>query len=68
MDGVSEESTDNLSGEKEVPKVNSTAKGVAGNSKKVNLTWKINITGLTNATGAQLYLGNNSIDVVKAGS
>ena len=62
VDGVSEKYRAKLSGEKEVPKVNSTAKGVASfKSKKVNLTWKINITGLTNATGAQLYLGNNSV-------
>lgn len=62
VDGVNEKYRAKLSGEKEVPKVNSTAKGVASfKSKKVNLTWKINITGLTNATGAQLYLGNNSV-------
>ena len=62
VDGLNEKYRAKLSGEKEVPKVNSTAKGIASfKSKKINLTWKINITGLTNATGAQLYLGNNSV-------
>ena len=62
MDGVNEKYRAKLSGKKEVPKVNSTAKGVASfKSKKDILTWKLNITGLTNATGAQLYLGNKSI-------
>ena len=49
-------------GKNEVPKVNSTAKGTANfKSKKDILIWKINVTGLTNATGAQLYLGNKSV-------
>lgn len=62
VDGLNEKYRAKLSGKNEVPKVNSTAKGIASfNAKKVNLTWKINITGLTNATGAQLYLGNNSV-------
>ncbi|MDQ5869051.1 MAG: CHRD domain-containing protein, partial [Thermoproteota archaeon] len=51
VDGLNEKYKAKLSGKNEVPKVNSTAKGSASfKSKKVNLTWKINITGLTNAT------------------
>src|SRR5437867_805666 len=51
-----------LSGKNEVPKVNSTAKGSATfKSKKHVINWKMNITGLSNITGAQLYLGNKSV-------
>lgn len=75
VDGLNEKYRAKLSGKNEVPKVNSTAKGIASfKAKKVNLTWKINITGLTNATGAQLYLGNKSVngdpivDLMKSGN
>ena len=62
VDGANEKYRAKLSGKNEVPKVNSTAKGIASfKSKKDILTWKINVTGLTNKTGAQLYLGNNSV-------
>lgn len=51
-----------LSGKNEVPKVSSTAKGSATfKSKKDAITWRMNITGLSNITGAQLYLGNKTV-------
>jgi len=75
VNGVKEKYKAKLSGKNEIPKVNSTAKGTANfKSKKDILTWKINVTGLTNATGAQLYLGNKSVkgdiivDLMKSGN
>ena len=75
VDGLNEKYKAKLSGKNEVPKVNSSAKGTANfKSKKDILTWKINITGLTNATGAQFYLGNKSVkgdiivDLMKSGN
>ena len=75
VDGVNEKYRAKLSGKNEVPKVNSTAKGIASfKSKKEILTWKINVTGLSNTTGAQLYLGNKSskgdiiVDLMKSGN
>ena len=62
VNGLKEKYKAKLLGKNEVPKVNSTAKGTANfKSKKDILIWKINVTGLTNATGAQLYLGNKSV-------
>ncbi|MGB8449714.1 MAG: CHRD domain-containing protein, partial [Nitrososphaeraceae archaeon] len=62
VNGLKEKYKAKLLGKNEVPKVNSTAKGTAiFKSKKDILIWKINVTGLTNATGAQLYLGNKSV-------
>lgn len=50
-----------LSGKNEIPRVNSTAKGSANfKMKKDTLTWKLNITGINNATGAKVHLGNKT--------
>jgi hypothetical protein len=50
-----------LSGKNEIPSVNSTAKGSANfKSKKDILTWKLNITGMSNATGAKIFSGNKT--------
>ena len=75
VNGLKEKYKTKLSGKNEVPKVNSTAKGTANfKSKKDILIWKINVTGLTNATGAQFYLGNKSVkgdiivDLMKSGN
>jgi hypothetical protein len=75
VNGKKEKYGAKLSGKNEVPKVNSSAKGSASfKSKKDILTWKINVTGLTNTTGAQLYLGNKSskgdivVDLMKSGN
>ncbi len=62
VNGQKEKYKAKLLGKNEVPKVNSTAKGSASfKSKKSVITWKVNITGLKNVTGAQLYLGNKSV-------
>lgn len=62
-----------LLGKNEIPPVDSSAKGSASfKSKKDMLTWKINITGLGNATGVQLYIGNKTengkpiVDLIKS--
>jgi CHRD domain-containing protein len=75
VNGEKEKYRAKLSGKNEVPKVNSTAKGSASfKSKKDILTWKLNVTGLSNTTGAQLYLGNKSskgdiiVDLLKSGN
>lgn len=75
VNGQKEKYRAKLLGKNEVPKVNSTAKGSASfKSKKEILTWKINVTGLSNTTGAQLYLGNKSskgdiiVDLMKSGN
>jgi hypothetical protein len=75
VNGQKEKYRAKLLGKNEVPKVNSTAKGSASfKSKKDILTWKINVTGLSNTTGAQLYLGNKSskgdiiVDLMKSGN
>ena len=75
VNGQKEKYRVKLLGKNEVPKVNSTAKGSASfKSKKDILTWKINVTGLSNTTGAQLYLGNKSskgdiiVDLMKSGN
>jgi hypothetical protein len=75
VNGQKEKYRAKLLGKNEVPKVNSTAKGSASfKSKKDILTWKINVTGLSSTTGAQLYLGNKSskgviiIDLMKSGN
>ena len=75
VNGQKEKYRAKLLGKNEVPKVNSTAKGSASfKSKKDILTWKINVTGLSNTTGAQLYLGNKSskgdiiVDFMKSGN
>jgi hypothetical protein len=64
-----------LKGKSEVPKVDTAAKGsVTFKSKKESFTWKMNVTGVSNLTGAQLYLGNKSIkgdvivDLMKIGN
>ncbi len=59
--GQKEKYNAKLSGKNEIPPVDSSAKGSASfKSKEDRLTWKINITGLANATGLQLYIGNKS--------
>jgi CHRD domain-containing protein len=59
--GQTEKFRAKLSAKNEIPKVNSTASGSANfKSKKDDLTWKINITGMGNAIGAKIYLGNKS--------
>jgi hypothetical protein len=62
-----------LSGKSEVPRVNSTAKGSANfKSQKDILTWKLNITEMSDATGAKIYIGNKTengepiIDLMKS--
>ncbi|HEX9318855.1 MAG TPA: CHRD domain-containing protein [Nitrososphaeraceae archaeon] len=62
-----------LSGKNEVPRVNTPAKGsVSLKSKKDMMTWKLNVTGISNATTAQIYFGNKSengkpiIDLMKS--
>lgn len=63
VNGAKEKYKSKLSGKNEIPKVKSTAKGSASfKSKKESLNWKINITGISNITGANLYLGNNSLN------
>jgi hypothetical protein len=64
-----------LSGKNEIPPVHSSAKGSASfKSRKDTLKWEINITGLNNATGAQLSVGNKSdigqqvVDLMKLGN
>lgn len=62
VNGQKEKYKAKLLGKNEIPKVNSTAKGSASfKSKKTAINWKINITGLSNITGASLYLGNKSV-------
>jgi hypothetical protein len=75
VNGQKEKYRAKLLGKNEVTKVNSTAKWSASfKSKKDILTWKINVTGLSNTTGAQLYLGNKSskgdiiVDLMKSGN
>ncbi len=70
--GQKEKYNAKLSGKNEIPHVDSSAKGSASfKSKKDTLTWKINITGLGNTTGVQLYIGNKSengkpiVDLIK---
>src|SRR6266498_696842 len=47
-----------LKGDNEVPPVNSTAEGVINFKTKNNtLTWKMNVSGITEATGANINLG-----------
>lgn len=59
--GQTEKFRAKLSAKNEIPKVNSTASGSANfKSKKDDLTWKLNITGMGNAIGAKIYLGNKS--------
>src|SRR5262245_45514347 len=59
--GQTEKFRAKLSAKNEIPKVNSTASGSANfKSKKNDLTWKLNITGMGNAIGAKIYLGNKS--------
>jgi hypothetical protein len=63
VNGVKEKYKAKLLGKNEIPKVKSTAKGSASfKSKKESINWKINITGISNITGANLYLGNNSLN------
>lgn len=62
VNGQKEKYKAKLSGKNEIPKVKSTGKGSASfKAKKNELTWKMNITGLSNITGANLYLGNNTL-------
>jgi CHRD domain len=55
-----------LKGDNEVPPVNTTATGTAKFTikhfkvKDDVITSKINVTGITNLTGAHIYVGNNS--------
>lgn len=59
--GQTEKFRAKLSAKNEIPKVNSTASGSANfRSQKENLTWKLNITGMSNAVGAKIYLGNKT--------
>jgi CHRD domain len=63
VNGVKEKYKAKLLGKNEIPKVKSTAKGSASfKSKKESINWKFNITGISNITGANLYLGNNSLN------
>lgn len=63
VNGAKEKYKTKLSGKNEIPKVKSTGKGSANfKAKKEELTWNINITGLSNITGANLYLGNNTLN------
>jgi hypothetical protein len=64
-----------LSPKYEIPRINSTAGGSANFKSKNNiLTWKLNITGLSNATGAKIFLGNKTekgepiVDLIKSNS
>jgi hypothetical protein len=56
-----------LNGDKEIPPVNTTAEAVINFKTKGDaMTWKINITGITDATGANIVKGKigQSKDVV----
>jgi len=47
-----------MDGNNEVPPVNSTAEGVINFDTKTDmLTWKINVTGMKDATGAHINIG-----------
>lgn len=49
-----------LDGDNEVPPVNTTAGGVINfKSKDGSMSWKMNITGITDATGAHIHSGKN---------
>src|SRR5690348_1381309 len=49
-----------MDGNNEVPPVNTTADGVINlKTKREALSWKMNITGITDATGAHIHSGKN---------
>jgi hypothetical protein len=49
-----------LDGDNEVPPVNTTADGVINfKSKDGSMSWKMNITGITDATGAHIHKAKN---------
>lgn len=49
-----------LDGDNEIPPVNSTAEGVINfKTKDSSMSWKMNITGITDATGAHIQKGRN---------
>ncbi len=49
-----------LDGDNEVPPVNTTAEGVINfKSKDGSMSWKMNITGITDATGAHIHKAKN---------
>jgi len=51
----------NLKGEKEIPPVTTTAKGGAKfKVKETKITYKINITGISDPTGAHIHLGKTN--------
>jgi hypothetical protein len=65
----------NLSGENEVPPVTSAADGkVKINVKGAVIKSEINVTGISDVTGAHIYTGNKSengesiVDLVKSGN
>lgn len=65
----------NLKGENEIPPVTTTAKGNAKfKVKELKITYKINITGISDPTGAHIHLGKKNengpivVDLLKEGT
>jgi hypothetical protein len=58
--GQNEKYRAKLDGDNEVPPVNSTADGVINfKAKDSSMSWKMNITGITDATGAHIHKAKN---------
>ena len=58
--GQNEKYRAKLAGDNEIPPINTTAEGVINfKTKDGSMSWKMNITGITDATGAHIHKGRN---------